>query len=113
MTSSAVMRDYLKRRAFAMITLARCWIRDRQIREISFVPGWIDEITNRDFKKPAEFPEVVRHAQRISSSFATQFNGKEDEVMVRVKPMRRLKGFSALRFGFGRPQGRPYKFHEN
>ena len=31
-----------------------------------------------------ELPEVVGHAQQISRSFGTQFNGKKDELLVRT-----------------------------
>jgi poly-gamma-glutamate synthesis protein (capsule biosynthesis protein) len=64
--------------------LARCRIRDRQIREVSFVPGWIDEKSQPKFQKPSDLPEVVKHVEKISRGFGTQFNGKEDEVIVRT-----------------------------
>jgi hypothetical protein len=58
--------------------LARCWIRDRQIREVSFVPGWINEKSQPKFQKPSDLPLVVKHIQQISRRFGTEFNEKED-----------------------------------
>ena len=77
-----LVHDLSERHRNQATILARCWIRDRQIREVSFVPGWIDEKNQPRFQTPIELPEVVRHVQQISRSFGTQFNGKEDEVIV-------------------------------
>lgn len=77
-----LVHDLSERHRNQATILARCWIRDRQIREVSFVPGWIDEKNQPRFQKPIELPEVVRHVQQISRSFETQFNVKEDEIIV-------------------------------
>jgi poly-gamma-glutamate synthesis protein (capsule biosynthesis protein) len=79
-----LVHDLSERHRNQATILARCSIRDREIRQVSFVPGWIDEKNQPRFQKPAELPEVVRHVQQISRSFGTQFDGKEDEVVVRT-----------------------------
>jgi poly-gamma-glutamate synthesis protein (capsule biosynthesis protein) len=64
--------------------LARCRIRDRQIREVSFVPGWISAENQPRYMKPAALPEVVKHVEAISNRFGSRFEVKEDEVSVRT-----------------------------
>jgi hypothetical protein len=57
-------------------------MRDRRIREVSFVPGRISAENQPRFMKPAEAPDVVKHAQDISSEFGTRFEVREEEVAV-------------------------------
>ena len=62
--------------------MARCRMRDRRIREVSFVPGRISAENQPRFMKPAEAQDVVQHTQDISSEFGTRFEVKGDEVAV-------------------------------
>ena len=64
--------------------LARCRIRDRQIREVTFMPGWISAENQPKYVKPSELPDVVKHVEQVSSRFGSQFEVRDEEVIVRT-----------------------------
>jgi poly-gamma-glutamate synthesis protein (capsule biosynthesis protein) len=64
--------------------LARCRIRDGQIREVAFVPGWISAENQPRYVKPAELPDVVKQVEQVSSRFGSQFEVRDEEVAVRT-----------------------------
>jgi hypothetical protein len=64
--------------------LARCRIRDGEIREVSFVPGRISEKNQAAFLKPADAQDVVKHTQEISARFGTRFDVSEEDVLIRT-----------------------------
>ncbi|MGH7844020.1 MAG: CapA family protein, partial [Candidatus Binatia bacterium] len=65
--------------------LARCRIRNGEIREVSFVPGRINKQNQPVLLKPTEAAEVVSHVHEVSASFGTRFDVGEEEVSVRAK----------------------------
>ena len=64
--------------------LARCRIRDRQVREVAFVPGWISAENQPKYVKPAELPDVVKQVEQVSSRFGSEFEVRDEEVVVRT-----------------------------
>ena len=64
--------------------LARCRIRDGQIHEVAFVPGWISAENQPKYVKPAELPDFVKDVELVSSRFGSQFEVREEEVVVRT-----------------------------
>ena len=67
--------------------LARCRIRDREIREVAFVPGWIGAENQPKYVKPAALPGVVKHVEQVSSRFGSQFEVRDEEVVVRTSSL--------------------------
>ena len=64
--------------------LARCRLRDRRIREVSFVPGTITDNNQPRLFKPADAPDITKHAQEISAPFGTVFEVRADEIVIRT-----------------------------
>jgi len=67
--------------------LLRCLLRDRQIRGVSFVPGWVTGAGPAIYRSPALDADIVEHMWTISEHFGTKFAvGKEDVVVLDTQP---------------------------
>ncbi len=48
------------------------------------MPGWISAGNQPKYVQPAEIPEVVKHVEQVSSCFGSQFDVRDEEVVVRT-----------------------------
>ena len=48
------------------------------------MPGWISAENQPKYMKPAELPDVVKHVEQVSSRFGSQFEVRDEEVVVRT-----------------------------